>query len=171
MYACRLAGPPTAEAANLRATDVSHTNMPDLLPLSLDDLPNVIDLWSQTEGVGLNESDSPEALTAFLSRNPGMSRVARDGDTIVAALLCGHDGRRGFLYHLAVKPTYRRQGLGKALVEQCLARLAEQGIQKCNALVYTHNGEAQRFWRHLGFSQRDDLGLWQSTKTTVNDGK
>lgn len=171
MYACRIAGPLTAEAANLQATHVSDTNMPDLLPMSPDDLPEVIDLWSHTEGVGLNESDSRAALSAFLGRNPGMSRVARDGDTIVAALLCGHDGRRGFLYHLAVKPVYRRQGLGTALVEQCLAALAEQGIQKCNALVYTHNAEAQRFWRHLGFSEREDLGLWQTTIATVNDGR
>lgn len=148
--------------ANLRAINVSDTNMPDLLPMSPEDLPEVIDLWSQTEGVGLNESDSPAALAAFLSRNPDMSRVARDGTTIVAALLCGHDGRRGFLYHLAVKSAFRRQGLGKALVEQCLARLAEQGIQKCNALVYTHNAEAQRFWRQLGFSEREDLSLWQT---------
>jgi N-acetylglutamate synthase len=121
--------------ANLKATDVSDTNMPDFLPLSPDDPPDVIDLWSQTEGVGLNESDSPKALAAFLIRNPGLSRVACDGQTIVAALLCGHDGRRGFLYHLAVKPAYRRQGLGKALVEQCLSALAKQGIQKCNALI------------------------------------
>jgi ribosomal protein S18 acetylase RimI-like enzyme len=158
-------------AANLRKTTVSRTNMPDILPLTPDDLPEVIDLWLQTEGVGLNESDSPAALTTFLSRNPGMSRVARVGHIIAAAILCGHDGRREFLYHLAVKPAYRRQGLGKALVDECLAALAQQGIQKCNALVYTHNAEAQGFWQRLGFSQREDLGLWQTSRTTVNDGR
>jgi ribosomal protein S18 acetylase RimI-like enzyme len=154
--------------ANLPEPPVSDTNMPDFLPMTPDHLSEVIDLWMQTEGVGLNESDSPSAPAAFLDRNPGLSRVALDREKIVAAILCGHDGRRGFLYHLAVKPESRRQGLGVALVEQCLARLADLGIQKCNALVYTHNAEGQRFWQRLGFSSRENLGLWQRA---VNDGK
>jgi ribosomal protein S18 acetylase RimI-like enzyme len=98
-----------------------------------DDLPEVIELWTRTEGVGLNESDSVPALTIFLARNPGLSCVVRDGAKIVGAVLCGHDGRRGFLYHLAVAAEYRGRGLGTALVEQCLAGLAELSIQKCNA--------------------------------------
>ena len=146
---------------NLRAIHVSHTDMPAFFPLTPDDLSEAIELWGQTEGVGLNESDSPEVLAIFLDRNPGLSRVAREGKKIVAAVLCGHDGRRGFLYHLAVRHEYRRQGLARTLVAQCLAGLAKDGIQKCNALVYTHNASAQRFWQQLGFSVRDDLGLWQ----------
>ncbi|HEV3341762.1 MAG TPA: GNAT family N-acetyltransferase [Pirellulales bacterium] len=126
------------------------------------DLPEVIGLWTRTEGVGLNESDSVPALTVFLARNPGLSRVVREGEKLVAAVLCGHDGRRGFLYHLAVVAENRGQGLGTTLVEQCLAVLAELGIQKCNALVYQDNVEGQRFWRRLKFSVRDDLGLWQA---------
>jgi N-acetylglutamate synthase len=128
-----------------------------------DDLAEVLDLWAQTEGVGLNESDSPDALAGFLARNAGLSRVARDGPRIVAAVLCGHDGRRGFLYHLAVVPKYRRQGLGRVLVEQCLKALGELGIQKCNALVYRHNDDGRRFWEQIGFRIRDDLDFWQRT--------
>ena len=130
-------------------------------PLTNDDLVAVLELWSRTEGVGLNESDSLPALGMFLARNPGLSRVVRDGGKIVAAVLCGHDGRRGFLYHLAVSPEFRRQGLGRLLVEQCLAALCELGIQKCNALVYRENGEAQKFWEEVGFQTRDDLDFWQ----------
>lgn len=132
-------------------------------PLTCDDLAAVIELWSRTEGVGLNESDSPAALGCFLARNPGLSRVARDGDKLVAAVLCGHDGRRGFLYHLAVLPEYRRQGLGRDLVEQCLAALGELGIQKCNALVYRDNAEGRQFWQQIGFETRGDLDFWQRT--------
>jgi N-acetylglutamate synthase len=159
----------TESRANLSAALVSDTNMPDFLPMTPDQLPEVIDLWTRTEGVGLNESDSLAALTGFLKRNPGLSRVACQGEIIVAALLCGHDGRRGFLYHLAVRSEYRGGGLGRALVEQCLAALAELGIQKCNGLVYTHNAEAQRFWQRLGFSVREDLGLWQRTIHTLHE--
>ena len=136
-----------------------------LLPMATDDLAEVLELWRQTAGVGLNESDSPEALVHFLARNSALSRVAREGETVVAAVLCGHDGRRGFLYHLAVLPEFRRQGLGGELVEQCLAGLAAAGIQKCNALVYNDNAAAQGFWRQLGFNQREDLGFWQRTIT------
>jgi ribosomal protein S18 acetylase RimI-like enzyme len=132
-------------------------------PLTDDDLAEVLKLWSRTEGVGLNGSDSVPALSTFLKRNPGLSRVVRDGGKIVAAVLCGHDGRRGFLYHLAVLPECRRQGLGKQLVEQCLAALRELGIQKCNALVYRHNAEAQKFWHGMGCQTRDDLEFWQRT--------
>src|SRR5215469_8473662 len=137
--------------------------MPAYLPMTPEDLPEVIELWTRTEGVGLNESDSVHALTDFLARNPALSRVAREGEKLVAAVLCGHDGRRGFLYHLAVVPERRGRGLGTTLVEQCLAALAGLGIQKCNALVYHDNDQGQRFWRRLKFNVRDDLGLWQTT--------
>ena len=127
-----------------------------------DDLPEVIELWTRTEGVGLNESDCVPALTVFLARNPGLSRVAREGEKIVGAVLCGHDGRRGFLYHLAVATEYRGRGLGAALVAQCLAGLSELGIQKCNAVVYQDNAQGQRFWSRLKFNPRNDLRFWQT---------
>ena len=131
--------------------------------MTIHDLPEVIELWARMEGVGLNESDCVPALTVFLARNPALSRVAREGEKIVGAVLCGHDGRRGFLYHLAVATEYRGRGLGTALVERCLAGLAELGIQKCNAVVYRDNALGQRFWRRLKFNPRDDLGFWQAT--------
>jgi putative acetyltransferase len=130
-------------------------------PMTPDDLAEVLELWAKTEGVGLNESDSPQALARFLSRNPALSRVARDGEKIVGAVLCGHDGRRGVLYHLAVMPECRGQGLGSKLVEQCLVGLRELGIQKCNAVVYCHNDGGKRFWEKMDFHVRDDLDFWQ----------
>lgn len=132
-----------------------------LLPMTATDLPEVLELWAKTVGVGLNQSDNVPALCRFLARNPDLSRIAREDQILVAAVLCGHDGRRGFLYHLAVAPEHRRRGLGKELVERCLASLAAQGIQKCNALVYCHNASGRRFWEQMGFRTRDDLDFWQ----------
>lgn len=129
--------------------------------MTADDIESVTALWRLTEGVGLNESDSPAQIRNFLARNPGLSLVVRDGPRLVGAVLCGQDGRRGFLYHMAVLPEYRRQGLGTQLVDRCLAGLAKQGILKCNALVLVDNDGGQEFWRRGGWSHRADLILMQ----------
>lgn len=130
-------------------------------PMAENDLAAVVVLWSQTEGVGLNESDTPEQLRAYLKRNPGLSLVIRDGVQIVGAVLCGHDGRRGYLNHLAIRPEYRRRGLGSQMVETCLASLKSIGILKCNIFLYAGNELGEQFWKRHGWSQRSDLLVFQ----------
>lgn len=127
-----------------------------------DDLPAVLALWAATDGVGLNESDTPEQLRAFLIRNPGLSRVVRDGRQVVGAVLCGHDGRRGYLHHLAVRPEYRRKNLGRQMVESCLQSLGALGILKCNIFLYAENASGEQFWRNCGWAKRPDLRILQS---------
>src|SRR2546421_4865159 len=100
--------------------------------MTIDDFDEVHRLWGKTEGVGLNESDSRPNVASYLERNSGMSFVARHGTKLVGAVLCGHDGRRGYLHHLAVAKKHRRKGLGKKLVAACFAQLARSGILKCN---------------------------------------
>jgi N-acetylglutamate synthase len=129
--------------------------------MSSDDLLEAILFWSRMEGVGLNESDTPSQLEAFLERNPGLSSVARHERELVGAVLCGHDGRRGYLHHLAVAPDFRNRGLGKALVESCLNGLRPMGILKCNIFVYDHNQEGTEFWRRNGWQDRGDLKIMQ----------
>jgi ribosomal protein S18 acetylase RimI-like enzyme len=129
--------------------------------MTLADFEPVLRLWQETEGVGLNESDKRDAVAHFLDRNPGLSRVALDGTKIVGTLMCGHDGRRGYLHHLAVVKTHRKQGLGKALVEACLADLAQQGIAKCNICLFAVNAEGQAFWEHNGWADRSELKVLQ----------
>jgi ribosomal protein S18 acetylase RimI-like enzyme len=133
----------------------------EIRAMAADDLDAVIALWQSTPGIGLNESDSASQLRLFLARNPGLSLVAEDGRRIVAAVLCGHDGRRGCLYHLAVIPEYRQRGFGTQLVDRCLAGLAAEGVLKCNALVYADNDGAQQFWHRGGWSHRSELILMQ----------
>jgi putative acetyltransferase len=132
-----------------------------ILPLAEHDLEPVLALWAETEGVGLNESDSPEQLQAYLLRNPGLSLVARDGNRLVGAVLCGHDGRRGYLHHLAVTPGYRKRGLGRQMVETCLASLTGLGIRKCNVFLYADNELGEQFWKRCGWSKRSDLQILQ----------
>jgi len=131
-------------------------------------LSAVLELWRSIEGVGLNESDTFERLEAYLSRNPGLSRIALapaavsdPPEKIVGAILCGHDGRRGYLHHLAVAPEFRRRGVGSTLVAQCLAELARIGIIRCNLFVYADNSAGQSFWLAGGWRPRSELCLLQ----------
>lgn len=129
--------------------------------MSLHDFDQVTHLWQNTEGVGLNESDSREGIAQFLARNRGMSFVVRDGQSIVGAVLCGHDGRRGFLYHLAVAKSHRKLGIGKALVAACLHQLDREGISRCNIFLLANNAAGEAFWNHHGWGTRDDLAVMQ----------
>lgn len=133
-----------------------------LRPLTPADYPVVHALWKATEGIGLNESDTPEAIALFLDRNPGLSPVALDATgAIVGTVLCGHDGHRGYLHHLVVTPAARGRGLARALVNECLTNLRALGIPKCNLYLYATNESGRAFWLHEGWAVRDDLLVMQ----------
>lgn len=132
-------------------------------PFSILDHDAVLTLWHASEGVGLSAADEREAIASYLERNPGLSFVAWDGDLLVGAVLCGHDGRRGFIHHLAVRDSHRRLGIGRLLVEGCLNGLRGQGIGKCHLFVYRANTAAQAFWQEIGWTQRDDLHIMSRT--------
>ena len=108
-------------------------------------------LWKRVEGVEVAEGDSRRDLEKYLRRNPGLSRVAEEGSQLVGAVLCGHDGRRGLIYHLAIYPEYRRQALGKRLVRECLIALRKEGIKRAIILVAKNNPSGRSFWRSCGW--------------------
>jgi N-acetylglutamate synthase len=140
-----------------------------LRELRLADYDTVMALWQRSEGIGLNESDTRDAIAAFLSRNVGLSAVAVDAaDAIVGAVLCGHDGRRGYLHHLAVAAGQRRRGIGAALVERCLAHLRAAGIPKCSIFLYADNHAGRSFWLRHGWAAREDLVIVQRTLHSAN---
>jgi N-acetylglutamate synthase len=127
----------------------------------IEDFAAVIALWRRAEGVGLNESDRRPAIAAYLRRNPKLSFVAEHEGRIVGAVLCGHDGRRGYLHHLAVSKRHRGRGIGRQLVNACLAKLRRAGIQKCNIFIFADNTEGMKFWKRAGWSLRRELRLMQ----------
>ena len=127
------------------------------------DYDEVMALWSATEGLTLRDADSREAITRYLARNPSLSFVARNGGQLVGAVLVGTDGRRGYLQHLAVAPSHRGQGLGRALAERAVAALSALGIAKCHLMVREENGLARAFWERLGWSERGDITLMSHT--------
>jgi ribosomal protein S18 acetylase RimI-like enzyme len=106
--------------------------------------------------MGLIKADSREGIALLLDRNPGLSTVAEVEGRIVATVLCAHDGRRGFMYHLAVLPDFRKKGIAKSLVERSMHLLQRAGIYRGNVVVYRTNLEGQKFWEHLGWQRRDN---------------
>lgn len=131
--------------------------------MSIADYDEVLLFWRGQRGIGLNESDSPERIASFLRRNPGMSFVVREAGQVIAAVLCGHDGRRGYLHHLAVAASHRKRGVGRLLVERCIDRLRAEGIQKCNIFLFATNEDGQQFWTAVGYRERSDLKILQRT--------
>ena len=122
-----------------------------------DDLDQTISLWSIFPEVDLTLGDSKEDLSRYLHRNKGLSFVACDGNSIVGAILAGHDGRRGYAYHLAVRPEYQRRGIGSELFSRTLDALWDQGIRKCHAFVYRDNAAAGQFLAKHGFNTPKDF--------------
>ena len=117
----------------------------------IDDYDVTLQLWQRVEGLELAEGDDRKGVAQFLARNPALSRVAIDGATIVGVAMCGHDGRRGHIYHVAVAPAYRRYGLGKRLVQECLDGLRRVGIMRAIILVADYNLGGAEFWKRSGW--------------------
>jgi putative acetyltransferase len=128
-----------------------------ITPFQMTDYDAAVELWRSAEGVVLGSADERDAVARFLAHNDGLSFVARREGRVSGAVLCGTDGRRGFLHHLAVEGSERRRGIGTALVERCLGALRRRGIEKCHLFVLVGNEDAQRFWERTGWSVRRDL--------------
>lgn len=120
-------------------------------PMAPVDLPGARRLWSAAEGVELAEGDSPGELRRYLRRNPGLSHVALVGSRLAGAVLAGHDGRRGYIYHLAVSRRHRGQGLGRALAARSLVALKRTGVIRTLILVSRDNATGRKFWRREGW--------------------
>jgi len=114
-------------------------------------------LWQHTPGIGLSDADSKEAVEHFLKKNSALCFIAVDQDKLIGTILCGEDGRRGYIYHLAVAEEYRQMGIGKTLVQKSLAALAQHDIQKCHLFVYVENHAGKTFWEHIGWKARNDI--------------
>jgi len=121
----------------------------------LDDYDGATALWNDVEGVEICEGDSREEITAYLKRNPGLSRVAEADGKIVGVALCGHDGRRGWIYHLAVAPAYRRRKVGQRLLDDCARGLREAGLKRAIILVAGDNPAGHQFWLRNGWENID----------------
>jgi len=131
--------------------------------MRIDDYNEIYELWRNTSGVGLSDADKKENIEKFLTRNKGLSFVCRHEGKIIGTIMCGHDGRRGYIYHVAVAENYRGKGIGRRLVEMCLERLKSEGIDKCHLFVYPDNAIGNAFWTSMGWQKRDDIFVYSKS--------
>ena len=125
----------------------------DTREFSISDYDGALQVWRRVEGLEIAEGDDREGVAQFLARNPRLSRVAIDGPAIVGVALCGHDGRRGHIYHLAVDPAYQGRGLGKRLLDECLDGLRKAGMQRVIILVADDNQRGAEFWKRYSWEE------------------
>ena len=126
-------------------------------------------LWMTIKGFGIRSlDDSREGVERFLKRNPTTSVVAEEDGKIVGAILCGHDGRRGCLYHVCVEKDYRMQGIGKSMVVFCMEALKKEQINKVSLIAFTQNDIGNAFWKQIGWTKREDLNYYDFTLNEKN---
>ena len=137
--------------------------------MMIEDYEQVYALWKKIHGFGLRSiDDSREGVEKFLKRNPTTSVVAVEDGKIVGAILCGHDGRRGCLYHVCVDEAYRRRGIGRAMVVQSMEALKEEGISNVSLIAFTQNDIGNAFWNTIGWTERLDLNYYDFTLNEKN---
>lgn len=137
--------------------------------MTIEDYEQVHALWMRIKGFAIRSiDDSQEGIAKFLRRNPTTSVVTIEDGKIVGAILCGHDGRRGCLYHVCVDPEYRRRGIGKAMVVFCLDALKQEGINSVTLIAFTQNDIGNSFWHHVGWAEREDLNNYDFNLNAEN---
>ncbi len=125
--------------------------------MSISDYDSIFEFWKNTPGMGMGDADKRENIQRFLERNKGLSFVCEAENCIIGTILCGHDGRRGYIYHLGVDAGHRGRGIGQRLVEQSLSVLKREGIVKCHLFVFNDNELGIGFYNKTGWIKRDDI--------------
>ncbi len=138
--------------------------------MTMEDYDGLYRLWMSIKGFGIRSiDDSRQGVELFLKRNPTTSVVAVSGDgEIVGGILCGHDGRRGCLYHVCVRCDYRRLGIGRAMVVFCMNALKAEQINKVSLIAFTSNDVGNAFWNQVGWTHREDLNYYDFTLNEEN---
>lgn len=137
--------------------------------MTTEDYDGVKALWASIRNFGIRSiDDSREGVARFLARNPGISVVAVEDGRIVGAILCGHDGRRGCLYHVCVAEGYRMRGIGKEMVVFCMEALKAEHINKVSLIAFTANDVGNAFWKQIGWTRREDLNYYDFTLNEAN---
>jgi ribosomal protein S18 acetylase RimI-like enzyme len=128
--------------------------------MKISDYDKMISLWQEVEGVKLRDADSYDGIQKYLHRNPGLSFIAEDDGNIIGTIMSGHDGKRGYIQHLAVIPNQRKSGTGSELLSLCIQALKKEGILKSHIHVLSNNEPAKNYWSNRGWVKRTDIEVY-----------
>lgn len=129
--------------------------------MTLEDYEQVHDLWLRIQGFGIRSlDDSREGVERFLKRNPTTSVVAEQNGRVVGTILCGHDGRTGFFYHVCVAKDYRNRGIGHRMAHFAMRALQAEGINKVSLVAFKTNKAGNEFWHKVGWTERQDMNYY-----------
>lgn len=138
-------------------------------PMTTEDYEEVFNMWQSISGFGIRSwDDSKEGIERFIARNPGLSVVALHEGRIIGGILCGHDGRRGCLYHVCVRQEYRMLGIGQDMVVCCKEALRKEGINKINLIAFKSNEIGNKFWQKLNWKHREDCNYYEENLNPEN---
>lgn len=135
--------------------------------MKISDYNEIYQLWQITSKRALSKADEKIQMERYLDHNAGMSQVAVIDGKIVGTVLAGHDGRRGFIHHMAVLPEYRRRGIGRALAQKAIEKIKAEGIDKTHIFCYKNNETGQSFWSNFGFSRRNDVYVYSFENSDI----
>ncbi|WP_051532823.1 GNAT family N-acetyltransferase [Lachnobacterium bovis] len=142
-------------------------------PMEYADYDNVYQLWSTIHGFRIRSiDDSRDGIYRFLNRNPSTSIVAvNKNKQIVGAILCGHDGRTGCLYHVCVREDYRKKGIGDAMTNSCIEALKREHINKISLIAFKENEVGNKFWKDEKWSKREEINYYDLSLNDENISK
>jgi ribosomal protein S18 acetylase RimI-like enzyme len=125
-----------------------------ITPIDDADVADVAALW-QTCGLTRPWND-PTADIALARRGSNAAvLIGRDGGSLAATVLVGHDGHRGWVYYLAVDPDHRQKGYGRVMMDAAERWLRECGIEKLQLMVRPDNKSVKNFYQSLGYSEQE----------------
>jgi ribosomal protein S18 acetylase RimI-like enzyme len=127
-------------------------NEPLICAMEIQHYDQVATLWRKAMGTAVSlEFDTRERIDAYLIRNPTMSTIAMLNDEVIGTVLCGHDGRRGTIYHVAISEEHRRKGIASRMVERSLSCLKQEGIDTVVLFAHVENAYAVEHWKRNGW--------------------
>ncbi|GAA3409466.1 GNAT family N-acetyltransferase [Paenibacillus hodogayensis] len=129
-----------------------------ICPMRIEDYDKIAQFWAKNFGNAVSlEFDSRERISVYLKRNPELSTVAKMGEDIIGTVLCGHDGRRGTLYHVAVSEEYRRKGIANEMVQRSLSLLKQEGFGDAVLFAHLENTNAVQYWKKNGWGALSNI--------------
>ena len=127
-----------------------------LTEMTIDDIKSVRYLWKKVD-FDLSYSDKPVEIQRMIDHNPDLCLVIKKNSRIIASLLGGFDGRRGWIHHLAVDPDFQNNNYGTLMMNEITKRFSQKGVVKLKIEILEDNKKVIDFYKSLGWELRSEL--------------